>query len=221
MTEQLSMQNLEPETKTIEQVEKEAHEKSAPKTSKTRQGKRKFERKMKNDVTFLHDLFELDVRECTHDLGTGPKNRVWVKREHKHKYHTFNSRGKMQKYSSETNGHFHEVTVQRDKLGNITDIKCGPALKWVNRMTAKGIKTFPEPVQWKGIGDQGQPILIVDKHSHDIDYRHSEELSKHQRAANTNANAGSIMAAQSRFEGGQITVKDEETGATATMTEGA
>lgn len=202
--------------KSVEDALAEDHAARAPKKSnRGRPKKKNFNRVWKDDVTFTHDLIRLETAVCIKNLGHDPADPQWLRREHKHFYHSFSSSGKAQKYSSETNGHFHEVEIEYDDAGEIKNVKCGPALKWAFRkIPQKGVKRFPVPVEYSIVNRNGQRELLVDDHHHDVNYEHSEEMSKADRSKRTNANAGSIMAAHSQLDTTKATVKDDETGGT-------
>lgn len=128
----------------------------------------------KNQQSFRHDLFKL--------LETNVKsNKSWKKGivqieefGHVHFFHTYDSSGRAQQYSTPSAGHFHEVKWHVDEDGNMKAI-CGPAMqyKYVKRAGRQAKKLTK--ITWE---DEQNERVIEDNHVHEIEYRWSEELSK-------------------------------------------
>lgn len=96
----------------------------------------------------------------------------WI--EHCHIFHSVNSQGKPQEKSSKTGGHYHEISWWVEKDGSLR-AECGPPLcKKARRVKNKGTIYETKPVQF---WDEENEKWIVDNHTHDIRYLHSNELS--------------------------------------------
>lgn len=94
--------------------------------------------------------------------------------EHVHHFHSVNSMGHAQKYTTTIGGHFHEVTWDLDPKTGHPSAKCGPAMKKLVKNTAKGTKTMIEPLKFFNKEDQQ---WITDPHTHVMNYVGSDELS--------------------------------------------
>lgn len=127
----------------------------------------------KNEQTFRHDLFRL--REANLKANKSWKYGVVQLEEfpHVHFFHSFDSAGRPQQYSTPSAGHFHEIKWHVDEDGNFK-ATCGPAkqYKYVKRGGTQ--KKIMSDVAWHD-DERG---TIVDNHTHDVEYRWSEELSK-------------------------------------------
>lgn len=147
------------------------------KSSKSQRSKRVF----KGNQEFEHVLFKSDVRKCK-------KNMSWKKYEprieefeHRHVFHSRNSKGKPQAYTTPTAGHFHQVEFEaHEENGEIYySATCGPALRrHTKRLKTGKWATVIEPVVFEADGEQPD---VVDDHSHDLEYCFTELLSPHRR----------------------------------------
>lgn len=130
--------------------------------------------KMKGEARFRHDLFKGSV-----GLFKSNKSYIYgdpkiVDVEHVHFYHSHNSQGRKQRYTNIVGGHFHEIKTKVDKNGDIV-AECGPPLtkKWL-RMPNGENRSQVVPVEyWNGYTHKN----VVDDHTHDFQYIHSEVLS--------------------------------------------
>lgn len=111
-----------------------------------------------------HDLFKLTVAEAL-------KNVSWtevpdyVKAEHCHMFHTFDSDGRPQTLSTSIAGHFHVMKIESNGSG-IPKVTCesGP-MKFV-RKKVQG--------RWKKVM---APVNDADHHRHDTVYIKSDEIA--------------------------------------------
>lgn len=130
----------------------------------------------KEDKIIYHDLFKLEVAKMR-------KNMMWYKVppdeyvniEHCHFYHTFDSSGKKQVYSTSVGGHFHEMEVIDQGEGMPPKIvgMSGP-LKWAMVKNEYGRKV-----------KRAIPVNSVDNHTHEVTYLQSDEVKL--RKMNTEA----------------------------------
>jgi hypothetical protein len=81
--------------------------------------------------------------------------------------------GHAQRYTTTVGGHFHEVSWNVDKNGDLK-ATCGPALKKITKNTPRGTKTTNEPFKFFNKMDNE---WISDGHSHEMEYIGSDELS--------------------------------------------
>lgn len=133
----------------------------------------------RENVEFRHDLFVLKNTQCL-------KNRSWVKydltkiikKEHKHYYHSFNSKGKPFLQCAPACGHFHEVKTSVDKDGNLV-AECGPPLRWIMKKRGRKYIKMKAPILFPA-DEHPSSDDVTDKHTHEIVYSHSEMLSEHK-----------------------------------------
>ena len=128
--------------------------------------KKPIERVYAQQVEIDHDLFKLEVAPLEKNISW---NDVpdWVKIEHCHFYHTFDSSGKAQVTCNQVAGHFHEIEVERNENGEIVDYKCvsGP-MKYVfvkDKRTGRRVK-------------KAVPYNELDDHRHDMTYLKSDKI---------------------------------------------
>lgn len=128
------------------------------------QNKNEALRTVKSDQKVWHDLFRLENTKTRKNMSyhDDEKMAIWVDVEHKHHFHTHDSKGKKQKFSAPGAGHFHEVIVTekvvKDADGNEQKVlvgECGPPMVMHNR----------KPHAYKN-----------DDHRHDVSYIFSEEI---------------------------------------------
>ncbi len=132
---------------------------------------------LKGQQSFRHDLFKAKVAMLKKNLTswkTGEPSIIEM--EHAHMFHSHNSRGKVQTRTTATGGHFHDVKTFIDpKTGEIR-AECGPPLKIVQEKRGNNYRDFVRPIKFiDKRGDQDREIL--DTHTHEMEYLHSEELS--------------------------------------------
>lgn len=145
----------------------------------------------KGTQTFRHDLFRLKVTELLRNNSFKKGNVQLEKIPHVHFFHTFDSNGRPQKYSTPAGGHFHEVTWQVDEKTGELVATCGPALQYVYKKRAGGQKRYLEGVKWE---DEVNDSLVVDSHTHECEYAWSEELSS--KVVQARRDAGAKIAEQ-------------------------
>lgn len=145
--------------------------------------------------TFRHDLFKAEVDKFKKNVSWVYKDPRIEEVEHCHFYHSHNSSGRPQRYTSSAVGHFHEVTVSTDDEGNLV-AECGPPLEKIFRTLTNG-QQKSEIVQIAYF-DQNRNDYIRDDHRHDMTYLHSEELSSSKvQAIQTENEKGLKNAARS------------------------
>lgn len=128
----------------------------------------------KNDREMRHDVFKADLQMFKKNTSYTKGMVTIVEHEHSHIYHTINSQCKSLRYSNAVGGHFHEVNVTEDAKGAIIT-KCGPPMRYgVRRLPNGGFKKTLETCKWyDGMNDKN----IVDEHTHDMVYLHSEMIN--------------------------------------------
>jgi hypothetical protein len=133
------------------------------------------------------------------------KNKAWKKNVvdiedvvHQHFFHTINSMGMEQKYTTATGGHFHEIKVIPQGNGQPPRVECGPALTKVTRRLPNGsTKSFNAAISWEYINQNGELAVLKDEHKHDMVYGGSDEifpnhkLNQQAQAAIQNSNKSS------------------------------
>jgi hypothetical protein len=131
------------------------------------------QRRMKGEKVVFHDLFKLEVKPMKKILGV-PDPRLLEKsphlvrmidQEHCHFFHSVDSNGRPQKYSSSIGGHCHEVKITLDENGSF-EAECGPPLR-------------------RHKNSRVEPIEPYDRHTHEIEYIESIEFAA--RKANQEA----------------------------------
>lgn len=130
--------------------------------------------RFKGTAEFIHILFKASVEKLAKNVSFVKGKVSIIPLEHTHVFHTFDSRGRPQQYSSTTGGHFHEVTWGFDANGDPV-AKCGPALRSVLKKKPSGAKRVVEPVKWH---DEDNDDTVRDDHKHDWAYIHSERMSE-------------------------------------------
>lgn len=130
-------------------------------------------RQMKGSKEVYHDLFKLRPAPMKKILGvpnerllrTNPDAVRMVDVEHCHFFHSVDSNGRPQKYSSSIGSHCHEVKITLDENGDFI-AECGPPLR----------KFGNSRVEIKG---------SYDNHTHEVIYIESEQFKA--RVANEKA----------------------------------
>lgn len=129
--------------------------------------------RVKGTEGFRHDLFKLKPAEMLKNQSF-KKGRVQIEKvEHTHFFHTFDSNGKAQEFSTPTGGHFHEISWEVDDSGDL-QAKCGPAMQYVYKKLAGRQRKKIAEIKWN---DEEMERIVVDDHTHECEYRWSEELS--------------------------------------------
>lgn len=131
---------------------------------------------LRNQQVIYHHLFKADLKNMLKNLAFGGAPAKLEEIPHVHHFHSINSMGHQQKYTTMVGGHCHAVTWEIDAQGNYL-AKCGPALKKVVRASARGNKTTYEPIMFKAESADGHFVNIKDDHVHEMEYRGSDELS--------------------------------------------
>lgn len=127
--------------------------------TEVRQDRRIF----KGAYKFHHDRFKLEIADVMLNISY-TKTKRFDPIQHQHWFHTVDSDGKVQKFSSAMAGHFHEMEVINDPKGGLPSVKCGPARQWSVERTDTGTRRVSAPIDEKA------------QHLHEISYRDSEEI---------------------------------------------
>lgn len=165
--------------------------------------------RFKGSAEFRHDLFKAAVQKFKKNLSYKEYTPELIGVEHCHFYHSHDNRGRKNQYTTAQGGHFHEITTEVTKSGEIV-AKCGPALREIVIKNRSGkVKRVIEPVQYKDGDDR---TLITDDHTHAMEYLHSEFLSEQkiqqiregtqQALARLMAKNGQRMPTQQELSGG-------------------
>lgn len=136
----------------------------------------------RHDVSFRHDVFVSDVKQCIRNTSYEAMKLVRVDVEHKHVYHSHNNQGKKLNRTGSACGHWHYIEHYVDPTTGATLAKCGPAMNEVTKMSPTGrtysvieAVNFEEEVLSGPM--QGQVRKVVDDHRHEMNYLGYEELS--------------------------------------------
>lgn len=133
----------------------------------------------KGNETFRHDLFKLTPAFMKKNTSYKKYEPQIQEVEHSHFFHSHDKKGTKMEFCQPVGNHFHRVIVAVDGDGNIT-AKCGPALQKVLIKTKSGkSKSQILPVSYH---DGNKEEDIVDDHTHEIDYKHSEMISPNAQA---------------------------------------
>ena len=161
--------------------------------------------KWKGDKEYRHDKYKALPMEFKKNVSWKKNEPKITKIEHSHYFHTINSQGRKQKYTSTMGDHFHEVTTE--VVDGELVAKCGPPITEKDLKTPRGVKRFKKPVQWPSINmDTGDQELLVDEHAHDMQYVNSELINPSHRnktneeLARMNAQRESYMSQYSLAE---------------------
>lgn len=135
---------------------------------------------LKGSQEFRTDLFKSDVRKFMRNTSFKKGVVSILELDHTHTFHSFNSQGKEQEFSSPVGGHFHKV-IRRytDKDGNIC-LEMGPPLQWKQKKRPSGAKKVLTEVKWYNADaedNSGEQSNIHDRHTHKWIYQSSEYLS--------------------------------------------
>lgn len=145
---------------------------------------------------FRHDLYKSDVKKFMRNTSFKRGIITIVEIEHAHIFHSHNSQGKVQEYTSTVGNHFHKVTTSIDEDGNLI-AECGPALRQISKKKPSGSKRVIEPVKWMDYDGDGPEdgTVILDTHTHSFEYQGSETLSGTKVAAIQSRTQAAIAAA--------------------------
>lgn len=130
-------------------------------------------RKLKGSKNVYHDLFKLKNAPMVKILGVpdpvlmkkAPHLVRTVQLEHCHIFHSIDSNGRPQKYSTHIGGHCHEIKVNLNPDGSFK-VECGPPLRRFKNSRV-------------------EPVEPYDTHTHEVEYIESIELQA--RKANQEA----------------------------------
>lgn len=144
---------------------------------------------MKGERVFQHHLFLSDVAKCKKNTSYEPDQPMLVDMEHKHVFHTIDSKGRKQLISSHALGHFHMMMWGIDGEGNLY-AKSGPALKKVAKHLRDGsTQMVDSPIFWTDLQDN----RFNDDHNHEWEYQHSEEFTAKSLANQRKANQEELL----------------------------
>jgi hypothetical protein len=142
--------------------------------------------------TFRHDLFKATVGSTLKNVGIKKYQPELVKVEHVHFFHSHDAKGQGSKHTTAAVGHFHEVEQYIDPATGYPAVKCGPALRKVQKRMKNGfMKSFIEPVTFED-GNTGQ--TVTDSHTHEFEYLGSEELSPDKNKQRQKQDAEALRA---------------------------
>lgn len=147
--------------------------------------------KFKGQTEFRHDLFKASVQKMKKNTSFVFGRPSILELEHTHVFHSYDSKGRPQKFTSTTGGHFHEIQHGVDDEGNVY-AKCGPALQTVVRKGSGGrqIKKIG-PIVWKDVDNE---VEINDNHTHQMTYISSEFLTEQIIGEMQNRNRAGVKA---------------------------
>lgn len=135
---------------------------------------------MREHVQVQHHLFKSDVSKMLKNVSFIPGSPSIQQVEHVHFFHSINSGGAKQKYTSEIGGHFHEIKWGLDADGYPTILECGPALKKISKRGRNGLPVS-QIVQIKYPNENKEndkdPDVYVDNHVHNFNYLGTDHIS--------------------------------------------
>lgn len=129
----------------------------------------------RGSVQVTHHLFKALVAKFLKNDSYKKDNPMLVPMAHEHIYHTVDSRGKPLTHCGFVGGHTHEVKVTENKDGTL-NVVCGPPVKVQVTKDRNGRrKSKYVPVQFfDAFAGDGEGELVVDDHTHEMEYRGSE-----------------------------------------------
>ena len=134
------------------------------------------ERIYNNESSFDTDLFKLEIAPRLKNIAYGEgADPDYVKEEHTHWFHTYDSDGKPHDKCVPTGGHFHIMTLTWGKKGSPPKVQCSPPMKEVR--DKRGQKKIV-------------PVGAYDQHIHKITYVRSHKVMMRQ----ANAEAAKVHA---------------------------
>lgn len=142
----------------------------------------KFKRVFHDQLSFVHDLFKAELSTMKKNVSFSAGSPQIEEVEHVHFYHSHDSSGTPQKYTSAIGGHFHEIihTVIDKKTGE-TKASCGPALRHTYKKFKNGKgKKVVDSIQYH---NEENDTYIKDNHTHELTYMRSEEISSATKKA--------------------------------------
>lgn len=156
----------------------------------------------REQMSVLHHCFKLKPVDMKRDLSWQKGIVKLDSIAHGHYYHSCNSWGQPQKNCNAVGGHFHEVTWSVGESGDLV-AKCGPAMKKVTYKAPSGMnKTKIVPIEFY---DGENQRTIVDNHTHEIEYIHSNKISlAHATDSAVKAAAMETEANRTKFENSEV-----------------
>lgn len=151
----------------------------------------------KNNKEHIHHLFKAEVAKCK-------KNMAWQKSvvqieevEHCHFFHTINSQGIEQTYTSPIAGHFHKITWKADHNTGELIAECGPALhkRMIKKPNGEQKSRIEEIKFHDGMSDDGADY-VKDSHTHEMTYKGSEIITKKSVQAMQQSNLSAVTQLQ-------------------------
>lgn len=131
-----------------------------------------------------HDLFKLKISKFLRNTSWVHEQPTIMELEHVHIYHSVDGNTlKDNEYSAPVGGHFHKVEVDWSSGDPVS--KCGPPLQFKVFKSKRGQFKKIVPVEW-GLGEvdplseEGKKYphgKIIDNHTHEVEYIHSEALT--------------------------------------------
>ena len=135
-------------------------------------------------------LFKSDVRPLKKNVSFKKGLPKIEHLDHTHVFHTLSSQMKPMQYWHTVAGHFHEVTWRMTPEGPVVT-EVGPPMTYKYTRGPAGTRRDKCQVEWY---DDAKGKTIVDNHTHEFHYVHSEELLER----NIRAVAGDHSADEAR-----------------------
>lgn len=117
-----------------------------------------FERVYAKKEEVDHDLYKLNAAALKRDIGYNNQHPILESVEHVHFYHSIDSRGNPQEFSTKIAGHFHRITIMDDG----TAICSEPLMEVISRRGGRQQKSYVK--------------VPHDNHTHEVVYRCSEKI---------------------------------------------
>jgi hypothetical protein len=150
----------------MSEIEQAPKKKKAP--TKTLSDTSANKRIYKQDREINHDLYKLEVAQMMKNMMWHPvPPEDYVKIEHCHFFHTFDSAGIKQTRTTSVGGHFHLVEVIDNGPDAAPTVKCVSGPMTEKRVRNKYTKKYEKKIV---------PVNDVDNHTHEVTYMQSDVL---------------------------------------------
>lgn len=130
--------------------------------------------------SFVHDLFKLAPAMMKKNTSYDKKKVTLIDVEHGHFFHSADRKGKPNKFTTATGGHYHEVSVDWNKVGPNGGpvVHVGPALREKTILMNDGVrrKVRDHLVEWPTVLNNRNTTL-KDDHTHTVEYLGREVLT--------------------------------------------
>lgn len=124
-----------------------------------------IERIYKGTGTLDHDLFKFEVSKMLRNVAWAEGEVEYVEIEHVHFFHTIDSDGRSQTYTTPTGNHFHKVRLIPNPQGGPPTALCDSGPLTMIKKKVKG--------KWVRVAE---PTAGEDVHVHEVKYIRSDKI---------------------------------------------